>query len=159
MRIGPKRRAPALSSRLALTRPLVVCALVILGITTAVAFLPVGGATALSPASASHPSLQNDSSSGSDPSSNPGGLCPSAGPVILGIDWNCVAVLNLTELSVFLVSIGIIAYVFRDSDTAELPGDSAEVPLTAAELEAYKRARRLGLPYEPPEPKGEEEEG
>ena len=82
-------------------------------------------------------------------------LCPARGPVILGIDWNCVAVLDLTELALFFASIGIIAYVFRDSDQAELPGDSTEVPMTAEEEATYQRSRELGIPYRSPEPEQE----
>jgi len=98
------------------------------------------------------PSAQNSSS---DPSSTPpstSALCPGGGPVILGVEWTCVAVLDLTELILILVSIGIVAYVFRDAYLAELPGDSAEVPITAAEWEEYRRAKKEGLPYSPPPP-------
>lgn len=102
---------------------------------------------------ASHGSPQNGSGGGDPPeSSTSGGLCASGGPVILGVNWNCVAVLNLTELILILVSIGIVAYVFKDADRAELPGDSAQVPITATELEEYRRARELGIPYDPPQP-------
>jgi hypothetical protein len=102
-------------------------------------------------------SVGNDSSGG-DPSGSAATLCPSGGPVILGVEWNCVAVLNLTELALILASIGIVAYVFKDADRAELPGESTEVPVTAEEWEAYRRARKLGIPYEPPEPpEGDEE--
>lgn len=68
-------------------------------------------------------------------------FCPSSGPVLLGIEWNCVAILNLTELGLLLASIGIVAYVFRDSEWAELPGEAAQVPITAEEWEAYREAR------------------
>lgn len=71
-------------------------------------------------------------------------LCPSTGPTILGIQWDCVAILNLTEFGLLLASIGIVAYVFRDSDWAELPGEAAEVPITAEEWEAYREARSRG---------------
>ena len=79
-------------------------------------------------------------------------MCPSPGPVILGVQWDCVAILDLTELVLILVSIGLIAYVFRASDQAELPGDSTEVPVTAEEWEAYRAARRQGRSRWPPEP-------
>jgi hypothetical protein len=99
------------------------------------------------------PHSAQNGSGGSDPpeSSTSGGLCPSGGPVILGVNWNCVAVLNLTELALVLLSIGIVAYVFRDADRAELPGDSSEVPITSDELASYRRARELGVPYRPGE--------
>jgi len=99
-------------------------------------------------------------SGGRDPpeSSTSGGLCASGGPVILGVNWNCVAVLNLTELLVLLGSIGIVLYVFKDADRAELPGDAAEVPVTSAEWAAYRKARKLGIPYVPPDTGEEEEE-
>lgn len=75
------------------------------------------------------------------------GLCPSGSPpTVLGVEWNCVAVLDLTELVLMLVSIGIVAYVFKDSERAELPGESAEVPITAEEWEAYQAARRPRAP-------------
>jgi hypothetical protein len=96
------------------------------------------------------PSAQNDSSGGS-PSGSAAALCPGGGPTILGVEWNCVAVLNLTELALILASIGIVAYVFKDADRAELPGESAEVPVTAAEWEEYREARKLGIPYDPQE--------
>lgn len=84
-------------------------------------------------------------------------MCPSAGPVILGVQWDCVAVLDLTEIVLMLVSIGLVAYIFKDSDQAELPGDSTDVPVTAEEWEAYRAARRQGISRWPPEPpKGEE---
>jgi len=65
---------------------------------------------------------------GGDPSNtaNDAGLCPSSGPVYLGVEWNCVAVLDLTELLLIVASIGIVAYVFRGSDRAELPGEATE---------------------------------
>jgi hypothetical protein len=62
-----------------------------------------------------------------------------------------VAVLDLTELVLILASLGIVAYVFRDADQAELPGESAAVPITAEEWDAFRRARALGVPYDPPE--------
>jgi hypothetical protein len=104
------------------------------------------------PIHTSHLFAQNGSG-GSDPpeSSTSGGLCPSGGPVILGVNWNCVAVLDLTELVLILVGIGIVAYVFKGSDRAELPGDAAEVPITAADWESYRKARELGVAYDPEE--------
>lgn len=85
-------------------------------------------------------------------------LCTSGGPTILGVEWNCVAILDLTEFALMLASIGIVAWVFWDEDKAELPGESAEVPVTATEWAAYREERRLGLPYEPPEPPERDEE-
>ncbi|MGP8078418.1 MAG: hypothetical protein ACLQD8_07450 [Thermoplasmata archaeon] len=113
-----------------------------------------GASPSVPRASALAPAVHDVPNSGGSSGSSSDGLCPSSGPVILGIDWNCVAVLNLTELGVFLASIGIIAYVFKDSDEAELPGESAEVPVTAAEWDAYREARRNGVPYEPPRSPG-----
>lgn len=131
-------------------------ALTLVGVASPVSSFPIGG-TLVHGATVSFPSAQN-SSSGGDPSGSSSTIvCPSAGPVILGVDWNCVAVLDLTELALILTSIGIVAYVFKESDRAELPGESAEVPITAEEWEAYRRARKLGIPYDPPKPpKGEE---
>ena len=125
---------------------------VYLGAFSMAAGAPVHGAVG------SLPSTQN-SSTGSDPTGSSDGItCPSSGPTILGVQWNCVAILNLTELAAILASIGIVAYVFKDSDQAELPGESADVPVTAEEWEAYRRARRQGVPYVPEESQiGEEE--
>jgi len=129
---------------------LILLALALLGVasspsTSSPGGRPVAGIGAVLPAA------QNDSSSPS-PSAAGAALCPSSGPVILGIEWNCVAVLNLTELGLILASLGIVAYVFKDADRAELPGDCAEVPVTAEEWETYRRARSRGIRYEPPEP-------
>jgi hypothetical protein len=112
----------------------------------------VRGATVLLPLA------QNVSSGGGSSGSSAAALCPSGGPVILGVEWNCVAVLNLTELALILASLGIVAYVFKDADRAELPGESTEVPITAAEWEAFRRAQKLGIPYEPSEPEDGDEE-
>ena len=121
-----------------------------------------GFAEVFSPPGGHPAALQSNpnGSGGSDPpeSSTSGGLCASGGPVILGVDWNCVAVLNLTELLVILGSVGIVLYVFKDADRAELPGEAAEVPVTSAEWDAYRRARQLGIPYVPPASAEEEEE-
>jgi hypothetical protein len=84
------------------------------------------------------PVLATENSTG-DPSY---GLCPSSGPVYFGVEWNCIAVLNLTVVALLLGGIGIIAYVFRDSDAAELPGDSAEIPLTEEEWAEVQARRR-----------------
>jgi len=99
-------------------------------------------------------------SGGSDPpeSSDAATLCPSPGPTYLGIEWNCVAILNLTELALILASIGIVAYVFKGADRAELPGEAREVPVTAEEWDDYRRRRDLGVPYVPPSPDRPEEQ-
>jgi len=91
---------------------------------------------------------------GGDPpeSSASATLCPSSGPTLLGIEWNCVAVLNLTELALILASVGIVAYVFKDGDRAELPGEAQEVPVTAEEWADYRRRHDQGLPYVPSSP-------
>lgn len=75
-------------------------------------------------------------------STNPYGLCPSGGTEFLGVDWNCVALLNLTVVLLMLGAVGIIAYVFWNSDAAEFPGESAEVPLTDEEWAEEKARRR-----------------
>jgi hypothetical protein len=93
----------------------------------------------------------NSSGSGDPSGSSASDLCPSAGPTILGVQWNCVAVLNLTEVVLILAAIGIVLYVFRDSDRAELPGEASEVPVTPQEEEEYREDRKHGVPYRPPE--------
>lgn len=103
-------------------------------------------------------SVGNASGNGDPSGSNSHGLCPAAGPTILGIQWNCVAILNLTEVLLILAGIGIVAYVFRNSDRAELPGEAREVPVTVQEEEEYQTDRRLGLPYPTQEPPPEERE-
>jgi hypothetical protein len=149
--MGPpaEQPAPACASRVPRVVPLLVVALTLLGIALSVSASPMSGPS-VHGVSPSLRSAQNDSSGGGS-SGSTAALCPSGGPVILGVEWNCVAVLNLTELALILASIGIIAYVFKDADRAELPGESAEVPVTAEEWEAYRRARKLGIPYDPPE--------
>jgi len=96
----------------------------------------------------------SNGSGGADPpeSSASATLCPTSGPTILGIEWNCVAILNLTELALILASVGIVAYVFRDADRAELPGEAREVPVTAEEWDDYRRKRDQGIPYGPVSP-------
>lgn len=79
------------------------------------------------------------------------GYCPSAGPVYWGVEWNCVAVLNLTVVLLMLGSVGLIAYVFRGSDAAELPGDSSTVPLTEEDWAAEQERRRDRLAAAPSE--------
>jgi hypothetical protein len=140
-------------SVVALALLLVVMAL--LGVVSSLSVAPAGGPPA--PRATAPLSFPQNGSSGGDPPAAAVGLCPSGGPVILGVEWNCVAVLNLTELTLILATIGIVAYVFKDADRAELPGESADVPVTAAEWEEYRKARNLGLPYRltpPPDPPG-----
>jgi hypothetical protein len=151
----PEHRAPALKAGLVPAFALALSGLVLLGVAISLSPPPVGS-TSVHGATVSLPSAQNNSNNG-DPSASGAALCPSGGPVILGVEWNCVAVLDLTELALILASIGIVAYVFNDADRAELPGESREVPVTAEEWEAYRRARRLGIPYEPPEAQGGDE--
>ena len=91
-------------------------------------------------------------------SGDPYGLCPSSGPVYLGVEWNCIAVLNLTVVCLLLGATGIIAYVFRDSDAAEFPDESAEIPLTEeewAEEQARRRELMTGSPAPPPTERGD----
>jgi hypothetical protein len=152
----PAKRMPACS--------VLVASMLLLGL--GLLMLPGVGAGVSSSAargaglwSAVSPSSGNNASNGGDPSSSSASsLCPASGPTILGIQWNCVAILNLTEVVVILVALGIVAYVFRDSDKAELPGDAAEVPVTPEEELEYRADRKLGVPYHPPEfpRKGEE---
>lgn len=135
----------------------------LLGVVTLLGILvslaaPASGIVAAHGAGVSFTSAQNGSSGSDPPGSSSSIVCPSTGPVILGVEWDCVAVLNLTELVLILGSIGIIAYVFKDSDQAELPGDSAEVPVTAEEWEAYRAARRQGVSRWPPEPPNRKED-
>lgn len=100
----------------------------------------------------------SNASAGGDPSgSSASSLCPTVGPTILGIQWNCVAVLNLTEVVLILAGIGIVVYVFKDSDQAELPGEATTVPVTPEEEEEYREDRKLGIPYHPAELPPEEE--
>ena len=138
---------------------IVVGLLAILG-----ALLAISSVHSLMVNSTSSPSLahpfEGNSSGGSDPTSSASAstLCPSGGPVFLGVEWNCVALLNATEVLLILASIGIVAYVFRDSDRAELPGEAAVVPVTAEEEQAYRDARRRGVPYSPNEIPGEDEQ-
>ncbi len=133
----------------------VLIATAIFAIAAPVGSLAVGG-TPVPRASLNLVSPENGSSGGDPSGSSASVLCPSAGPVILGVQWNCVAVLDLTELALILLSIGIVAFVFRDADRAELPGESAEVPVTAEEWAEYQRTRKLGIPYEPRKPPGGE---
>ena len=157
MRTRPKRRGRSHPSRIAPAVPLLGCLLALLGLIAGIGLGPLGNGIAHTPSS-TFSTVVSAASGSSSSGSNSGGLCPSAGPVILGVEWNCVAILNLTEVTVILASIGIIAYVFRDSDRAELPGDAADVPITTEELEAFREARRLGLPYvAPPGEEGSED--
>ena len=151
MEIRPGQRASVCTVRRSPAFPLALGTLTIVGIALAlswpsVGLAPVHGTTiALAPA-------QNSSSGSDPPGSSSSIVCPSAGPVILGVEWDCVAVLNLTEIALILVSVGIVAYVFKDSDRAELPGDSAEVPVTAEEWQAYRESTRQGVSRWPPQP-------
>ena len=65
--------------------------------------------------------VQNDSNESDPAGSGSAIVCPSSGPIIVGVQWNCIAVLNLTELLLIVIGIGIIAYVFKDAARAELP--------------------------------------
>jgi hypothetical protein len=58
---------------------------------------------------------------------------------------------------VILVALGIVAYVFRGSDKAELPGEAVDIPITPEEEREYQMDRKLGLPYHPSEPPPAEE--
>jgi hypothetical protein len=146
---------PAITTALAWVLLLSFCVLGSVG-----GLIPVASASenvpihpTLSPFSTNHVSSIDELSGSNDQN-----LCPSSGPTILGIQWNCVAILNLTEVALILAGIGVVLYVFRDSDEAELPGEAAEVPVTAEEEEQYQRNRSLGLPFRPSEapPGGDE---
>jgi len=153
----PELKAHARRARVPRVVPLLLVALALLGIAFSASSSPAGR-TSVPGATVSLPLAQNDSSGGGSSSGSAAALCPSGGPVILGVEWNCVAVLNLTELVLILASLGIVAYVFKDADRAELPGEASEVPITAAEWEAFRRAQKLGVPYDPPEPEDGDEE-
>ncbi|MCI4330891.1 MAG: hypothetical protein L3K19_03470 [Thermoplasmata archaeon] len=88
---------------------------------------------------------------------NSGGVCSTSGSVYLGVDWNCVAILNLVEVGLMLAAILLVAYIYWDSDAAELPGESASVPLTEEEWAANRalRAERLRAVTPDPEAPGE----
>jgi len=138
-RLAPRVRVAALS----LLAVVFVTILVVGGSTAATAPPVAARASGLTPS-------ENTTGGGDPPeSSTSGGLCASGGPIILGINWNCVAVLNLTEVLLILASVGIVAYVFKDSDRAELPGEAVHVPVTVPEEETYQRDRERGVPYKP----------
>lgn len=155
----PGPRAPFGANRTAPVLVLLLAALATVGVVASAGFSGGGGGGSAPSALVPLAQPQNSSSGGDPPSSAASALCPSAGPVILGVQWNCVAVLNLTELALILASVGIIAYVFKDSDQAELPGESAEVPVTAEELEAYRTERKLRRSSGRRDPPGGQEEG
>ena len=66
-------------------------------------------------------------------------LCPSSGPIILGIEWNCVAELNLAVVILMLGAVGIAIFIYWDSDGAELPGVSLVIPLTEEDWAAVRK--------------------
>jgi len=72
-------------------------------------------------------------------------VCPSSGPTILGIEWNCIAELDLTVVLLMLAAVAIVAYVFWDDEAAELPGESSEVPLTEEDWAKVRHLRRTRL--------------
>ena len=128
------RRRPRAILHLAL-----VCGGLLLALLWGSSLIPLSGPSRSS-ATSPFPLPADQNSSG-----NPYGLCPSGGPVFLGVDWNCVAVLNLTMVLLLLGGTGIVAYVFWRSDAAELPGDSAEIPLTEEEWEEARARRKAVL--------------
>lgn len=68
--------------------------------------------------------------------------CPSGTTFTLGpLSVDCFQVLNLAEVGALLTSIAISIYVYWGSDRAELPGDSAVVPVTSAEQEELRAPR------------------
>ena len=152
--------APRTSGRLARrgrALPLLLGSLTVVGVVLSLSFAAPGHLSVSGSTGTLVPS-QNSSSGSDPPGSNSAIVCPSTGPVIVGVEWDCVAVLDLTEVALILVSIGIVAYVFRDSDQAELPGDSAEVPVTAEEWEAYREMRQHGSSRWPPQRDSGEDE-
>jgi hypothetical protein len=144
-------------ARRGLALPFLLGTLAIVGIVLSLSF-PAGGHVSVHGTAVPSASAQNSSSGSDPPGSSSSIVCPSAGPVILGVEWDCVAVLNLTEIALILVSIAIVAYVFKDSDKAELPGDSAQVPVTAEEWEVYRAMRQQGRSRWPPKPENGEED-
>jgi hypothetical protein len=149
------RRTPAYAVLLVGGLLLGLCLPALLGVDTGASTSQGRGSS--SEVSASFPSAGNTSGGGDPSGYSASTLCPSPGPTIWGIQWNCVAILNLTMVVLILGSIGIIAYVFRGSDRAELPGEAAEIPVTAGEEEEWRRDRKLGVAYRPAEPAPEEE--
>lgn len=73
----------------------------------------------------------------------PTGSSLSWGPVTL----NCFQTLDLAEIGAILIGVGIAIWIYWDSDEAELPGDSREVPVTSEEeYEFAQRRKREALP-------------
>lgn len=69
--------------------------------------------------------------------------CPAGSSLTWGsITLNCFQTLDLAEIGAILIGVGIAIYIYWDSDEAELPGDSAEVPVTAEEEIEVARQRK-----------------
>ncbi len=85
-----------------------------------------------------------NSSASSDPSSS-SITCPVDTNITLGsVTLNCFQSLDLAEVGAILIGVAITVYIYWDSDRAELPGDSSEVPVTSAEeVELMEKRRKL----------------
>jgi hypothetical protein len=69
--------------------------------------------------------------------------CPAGSSLSWGsITLNCFQTLDLAEIGAILIGVGIAIYIYWDSDEAELPGDSAEVPVTVEEEIELARKRK-----------------
>lgn len=71
--------------------------------------------------------------------------CPVGTNITLG-PWtlNCFQSLDLSEVAAILIGVAIAVYIYWDSDRAELPGDSGEVPVTSEqEVEFMEKRRKL----------------
>ncbi len=76
-------------------------------------------------------------------SSTPAITCPVGTDISLGpVTLNCFQSLDLSEVGAILIGVAIAVYIYWDSDKAELPGDSSEVPVTAEEeKEMYEKRK------------------
>lgn len=68
-------------------------------------------------------------------------VCPEAPILVLGITFNCVTLLDLTEAFVIMFTVVITLYIFKDADRAELPGEAETIPVTADEELALRIQR------------------
>lgn len=86
-------------------------------------------------------SLPQNSSSSS--ASSGGVTCPSGSTLTWGpISLNCFQSLDLTEVAALLIGIVIAVYIYWNSDKAELPGDSVDIPVTAEEEVAVEQRKK-----------------
>jgi hypothetical protein len=69
--------------------------------------------------------------------------CPSGSSIILGpVNLTCFQSLDLAEVGAIIIGVAIAIYIYWDSDRAELPGEDAEIPVTAEEEVARQKKRR-----------------